>query len=1018
MKKTLLFFTMLMVSIVLAYAQSRQVTGKITGDDGAGVPFATLQIKGTTRGTTADENGAFQLSVANGAVLVVRAVGFETKEFPVGSESSLSIALVSSNKTLDEVVVTALGLKRSSSQLGYSVAKVDNTNLNNAKVTNITTGLQAKVSGLQINLINNGVNPQTRVVLRGNRSLTGNNQAMVVVDGVPVPQSVLAALNPNDVEDVSVLKGANAAALYGSEGVNGVLIITTKRGKEGKTNVNFSHTTSLETVAYMPDMQYEFGGGYDLETYVPYENTSWGPKFDGSIVDVGPELVDGSQYQLKYSPLKDEKRNFFDKGLTIQNDVSVSGGDEKGTFFASLQDVKVTGIVPDDEYRRTGARFNATRKYGILTTAFNVGYTTAKQDYTLSDVYVNLLNIPQNIPITQLKDWKNNKFASPDGYFSAYYMSPYWGIANHRQITRTDVFSGNVEFNLKPTSWFDVLYRVGMYNETSNFKSWRGKLAYTDAYERPANESGNVKDGATQTRRINSDLILNFSKTFGDFNTRLLLGNNIRDNRTNDLNTEGTAIVSPELYNISNRLGEAIVNQSNTNHRQIAAYAELSAGYKNFLFVTLTGRNEWISLLSKANRSYFYPGASASFVFTEGISALKGNNTLSYGKVIFSANKTANVSLSPYQLKTTFDLGSGFPFGSLPGFSVGDRFAQEALEPEFVNSIEAGLQLGFFRDRLNVEATYFDSKADGTIVPMSTSWSTGYSSAWINAGSLQNRGIELDIKGTPINTPNIRWEIGFNYTYLDNKVTSLYQGLNEIPLGGYENAAYVYAMRDQQYPALKVTANRRDEQGRIIVSRTTGNPLQDPVLKNVGQTNPRTRIGAYTTFRFKEFTISGNIDYRAGNVFYNRLMNMMDFTGLSAHSAAYDREPFVVPNSVYDDGTGKLVPNTTVKTQYGGFDYWYSRYRNINENYVSDAKFLKLRELSVGYELPKGVLSKQNFVKRATVSLVGRNLFTWLAKDNENIDPEFNFTEGNAVGVSAFQTPPTKFYGANLSVTF
>lgn len=1018
MKKALLLFTMLVVSIGLVYAQSRQVTGKITGDDGSAVPFATVQIKGTTKGTTADENGAFKLAITDGATLIVRAVGYEQKELLVGSESTVSIVLVASSKTLDEVVVTALGLKRSSSQLGYSVAKVDNANLTNAKVTNVTTGLQGKVSGLQVNLVNNGVNPQTRVVLRGNRSLTGNNQALVVLDGVPVPQSVLSALNPNDVEDMTVLKGANAAALYGSEGVNGALIITTKRGKEGRMSVTYSNTTSLEKVMYLPDMQYEFGAGYDLNTYVAYENTSWGPKFNGQMIETGPELEDGSQYMTKHSPLRNEKKDFFNTGLTMQNDVNVSGGDDKSTFFVSLQDVKVSGIVPDDEYRRTGGRFNASRKYGILTAGFNLGYSTSTQDYTLSDVYNNLLNIPQNIPITELSDWKNNKYAAPNGYFSGYYINPYWGIANNRQVTRNDVLSGNAEFALKPTSWFDVLYRVGVYNETSNYKNWYAKVAYTKAYDRPSDNAGNVKDGAAQSKRINSDLILSFNKNFGDISSKLLVGGNIRDNRYKEITNQATAIVVPELYNVANRLGEAVVYEQNTNSRQVAGYAELDLGYKNYLYLTVTARNEWVSLLSKENRSYFYPGASLSYVFSEGVPAIKNSNVISYGKLIVSANKTGNVNLSPYQLKTPFEVGSGFPFGSLPGFTYGDRYANPDLEPEFVNSWEVGTQIGFFRDRLSLEASYFQSKVDGTIVPISTSIATGFSSAYINAGVVTNKGIELDLKGSPVKTADFSLELGVNYTYLDNKVVSLYQGLDEIPLGGYENSAYVYAVKDQQYPALKVTGYARDDQGRIIVSKTTGYAQKTTALKNVGQTNPRTRIGFNLTAKYKGIFLNGLLDYRAGNVFYNRLNNLLDFTGLSAHSAAYGREPYVIPNSVYDDGSGKYVVNTDVKTADGGFDYWYGQYRNIQENYVSDARFLKLRELTVGYELPKSLLSKQNIVKAASISLVGRNLFTWLPKENEGIDPEMNFTDGNAVGISALQTPQTRIFGANLTVTF
>ncbi|RZK63592.1 MAG: SusC/RagA family TonB-linked outer membrane protein, partial [Pedobacter sp.] len=336
----------------------RTITGTVTSaDDKLPIPGVSVRIKGANTGTSTDATGKFTLNVGAGTVLEFTSIGYTKQSRTVGTANTINVVLVSDAQSLNEVVITtSLGIRRSAASTGYSSQTLDNKSLTEGKVTNLVTGLASKVAGLQINLNNNGVNPTTRVILRGNRSLTGNNEALIVVDGVPVPKDVLAALNPNDVEDVTVLKGANAASLYGSEGVNGVLIVTTKKGKNGNNQVNFSSTTSLETVAYMPKMQESFGNGYDLNTYVPYENTSWGPKYDGSIVTVGPTLANGAEWKLPYSAIENEKMNFWDTGRTFQNDLSFSGGDDKSTYFFSVQDVKIKGIIPKDENRRTSAR--------------------------------------------------------------------------------------------------------------------------------------------------------------------------------------------------------------------------------------------------------------------------------------------------------------------------------------------------------------------------------------------------------------------------------------------------------------------------------------------------------------------------------------------------------------------------------------------------------------------------------------------------------------------------------------
>ncbi|WP_421945534.1 SusC/RagA family TonB-linked outer membrane protein [Pedobacter sp.] len=1022
MKKLLQSLFILMFVAVTAMAQDRTITGTVTSaDDKLPIPGVSVRIKGANTGTSTDATGKFTLNVGAGTVLEFTSIGYTKQSRTVGTSNTINIVLVADAQSLNEVVITtSLGIRRSAATTGYSSQTLDNKSLTEGKVTNLVTGLASKVAGLQINLNNNGVNPSTRVILRGNRSLTGNNEALIVVDGVPVPKDVLAALNPNDVEDVTVLKGANAASLYGSEGVNGVLIVTTKKGKSGNNQVNFSSTTSLETVAYMPKMQESFGNGYDLNTYVPFENTSWGPKYDGSIVTVGPTLANGAEWKLPYSAIENEKMNFWDTGRTFQNDLSFSGGDDKSTYFFSVQDVKIKGIIPKDENRRTSARMNASRTFGKLTASFTANYAVANPKITASNVYNNLLNIPQNVPITQLKDWENNQFATPNGYFSGYYVNPYWEIDNNRKNTRTETFNGTGELKYEFAKWLSATYRLGVFNTNSNFKQYYQKVAYTTAYDRPTNASGNVTDRADNFRRLNSDIILQANHSVGDFKFSLLAGNNVRNDFTKYTSETANALVIPGLYNVSNRVGEATVESKYTQRRQVAVFGELNVDYKDYLHLAVTGRNEWISVLNATNRSYFYPAAALSFVFSNAFPSIKENSPLSFGKAYVSANKTANVNLGAYNLETAFNISAGFPYGNLPGFSVGNTFANPDLQPEFVKSYEGGIQLGFFNDRINFEGTYAYSDSKGQIIPISTSFSTGYSNAFVNAGRVTNKTIELSLRAIAVRSTNWTWNVGINYSHFNNKVLDLYQGVNEIPLGGYANSAYVYAVKGEAYPVIKTTSYLRDPQGRIVVDGTTGYPKNAGALLNQGQTNAPTNLGFNTSVRYKNFTLAGQIDYRTGNVFYNILGNLNDFTGLSYTSAQYDRLPFVVPNSSIESpaGSGNFIPNTSVKTLDGGFDYWYGQYRNIQENYVNDATFVKLRELSLTYNLPASWLSKQKVVKRASIGLVGRNLLTWLPKENIFTDPEFSFTDGNSTGISDYIAPPTRIYGFNLNVTF
>ncbi|WP_276480405.1 SusC/RagA family TonB-linked outer membrane protein [Paraflavitalea pollutisoli] len=1009
MYKIYLSMLFCMASSLWVSAQERTITGLVkdaTGD--AFLQGASVGIKNKKQTALTQTDGRFAIAAATGDVLIVSFVGYLTLE--VKAADNLVILLKPTGEQLSEVIVTgALGIKRSARELGTASQNIRTQELNQARPVNPILGLASKVSGLRINMFDSKVDPDVQVNLRGIRSHNGNNAPLYVVDGVPVPD--INRINPNDIESINVLKGANAAAVYGSDGVNGALMITTKKGRNGRQVINYTNTTLFESVMRLPDQQNEYGMGLN-GVYNPTQYQSWGPTYDGSMKNVGGALPDGSQWQLPYEGIKDGRKDFFDVGMTTQNDISLSGGDERSTFFLSAQDVYTKGIVPGDKNRRTGARFNGTRKFGKLQAAYNINYVLNKNDITPSEPWSTVYRLPSNIPYGAVEDWQNNLYANPNYWFSTNQPNPYFNAANQRTETKQQTLNANVELSYRFAPWLNAIYRVGLYNRNAQSRATVGKFTYTTAGR--TNIAGSVNDGSNDFRRLNSDLILNFEKTFGKFSTRLLVGNNIRTDETKAVNLSASALVVPDLFNPGNRTGELGGSSSITRYRQVAAYGEFTAGYDNFLFVTLTGRNEWVSVLNPDNQSYFYPGVSTSFIFTDAIKALKESKSISYGKVYASYNRTGNVGgLSPYALQNTYSQTNGFPFGNQPGYTLGTTYPNANLKPEFVTSFEIGTQLAFFNNRLNVEAAYVHSNSSDGIIQTTVPGSTGYAEAWANAFKVSNRVIELNVNGDVISKRNLRWNIGITATNLVSEVKEIYGELDRLFIFRQN-----YLVKGQPYNLYLFTDYRRDPQGRVIVDKTTGNPVATTELYNGGTGTPPWQLGFHTAFDFKGFHVGAQFDWRMGAIMYSEAANRMISDGTSPLTTQYDRQSFVIPNSVIETTDGKFEPNTTVKTN-GDRNYWANFVGPVQSNYAVSADFFKLRELNIGYSIPARWLSGQQIVKNATVGLIGRNLFSIWNKANIYNDPEFIYQGGNGEGYLSWRhLPPTRMVGFNVQVGF
>ncbi|GAO43387.1 SusC/RagA family TonB-linked outer membrane protein [Flavihumibacter petaseus] len=1058
MRKILCLLLVLLSTIT--YGQKKTITGKVTDEKGDAVPFASIKVKGTRSGISADENGNFKISVAGTETLQISSSGFTQKEVSAaGLNDGFTVTLAPSGNELTAVVVTtALGIKRQSKELGYAATSLSNKTLTQGKSVNVQQALNGKVSGVSIATVNSGVFENSKINIRGIRSLTGNNQPMLVVDGAPTPLSFLSSIPPDDVQDLTVLKSSASAAIYGPDAVNGVIVVTTKKGASKKISVTVSSTLQASRVAYFPKMQREFGAGagevvdqYGNYGYVPYENQQYGPRFDGSMQPIGKELEDGD---IQMGPYNDgrykDKVKFWNTGLTWQNSISLAGED----YYVSIQDAKVKGLMPDDENRRTSFRFNGGKKYGKLSVNYGLNYVLQNYDVvnetglsTLfpssynGSIFFLVMQTPSNVPLTEYEDWKNSKYAQYSNYYNEFAVNPYWVIGNIRQKGTQHDLIGNLDVGYQIMPWLRANARVSTNLTFLDFKNTTAPVVVSDFAHatRSANQytsqAGNMLTGNSNTSRINLDYWLNGETSIiKDLGVKYLVGGMVRQTKTNDVSVGGNNLVVPYLYNVSVRSGDANVplypNNASTEYRQLSVYGSVGFSWRDWAFLELTGRNDWDSRLLAENRSFFYPGANAAVVLTDAIPALKNGNLLSYAKARASISKSGNVNLNVYSLSATYSQPLGFPFGDNAGFTANQTIPSPDLKPEFIVTKEIGIELGFLKNRINFEATYFHQNSDNQILQVSQSSTTGYTIGLANAASFKNYGIEMDLGLTPlVNVGRGKIDLRINATYNDNKVTST---LGNIPVviggnnGFIQNStssptANNIAVVGKPAFAFQLTDYMRDSLGRVIVDANTGYPSIAPELVVKGRSLPLWVIGITPSFTLGNFSVSMTWDYKAGHYFYAGMGSDMDFAGISERSAKYGRQRFVFPNSVYYDGS-KYVENTNIQVQDGNYGFWTGASTNsqIATNYFASAAAWRLRELNISYNLPFKWIGPTQVIKRFTVSAIGKNLLLIVPESNQWGDPEFNYSAtNNTFGISSsFQSPAARFFGGGISLTF
>jgi TonB-linked SusC/RagA family outer membrane protein len=1068
-----------MLCITQVFAQNRTVTGTVTAkDDGLPIPGVSVKIKGTNTGVVTGTNGKFTISAPANGVLVFSSIGFTTAQVKV-TGSVLNVVLETQSTAIGEVVVTgALGIKHQKAELGYASQTVTPTELTESNVTNVAQGLTAKVAGLGIYTLSNGIDPQITVNLRGNRSLEGNNTALIVLDGVPIPGGSLSAINPSDIADVTVLKGAGAAALYGSQASNGAILISTKRGTtSGKPVIVYENAFQAEEVAFWPKLQNGFGtyGGEPnyldpltgFSEFVPYENQLYGPPFDGSTVQVGAPLdsANGKKIYAKYSALPTNPiQQFFQTGYTEQNTISYQQGDAKNSFYMSAQNVYKTDIVQGDNAIKDAFSVRGHRTYGIFSLDYSAGYTKQNVSTYLAnnndmgvpgsfvtnaganDLYSSVLQWPAYLPIKNYSN-SNSDIGNASNFYDAYAINPYWILQHTRDNYERDIVLSQIKLQLDPTKWLTASYQV-----SNNFGIYQERITKDEVDFTPYGLSdywsaGNVPSGFTGTgkslgsvydryqfgdgtsndgvggdgyNRIEGDAVLNFHHTFfKDFRTNLIVGNTIFQNYLKDQSTGSDQLAIPGLYNINYIGGLVQANEYEAKIRQIAFFGDLDISYKGWATLEATFRNEQDSRLSKAERSFNYPSVKLAFVPTEAIAGLKDNKILSYWQIRGEVSQVGNINVGPYTINNTFVVAPGFPYGSLFGVNQNGVNFSSSLKPELTKEIEFGTEVGLFDSRVDISYSWYRQDDRNQTLPINISAATGYTQSLVNIGETQSTGQEISATGQILTQAqnHVGFSMQVNFSQNEGKVISLIPGTSKLSLGNNQ-----YAEVGKPFPLLEGTDFVRDPQGHVVVDPSTGYPTRNnSALTVFGRTTPEYDISISPTVSYKFISLTALFEYRGGYVVDNGLGGDMVFAGSSALTTEAGRQVFVYPNSVIQTGPNTYAPNTNINVVNGNYGFWQSSaYSGTMSPFVTSGAFWKLREVDLAFKLDK-FFKNSKYIKGATFALTGRNLLMWLPKSNIWTDPEFADVgaTSNVRGVNdANELPGTRIFGADLKLTF
>ena len=1017
-------------SSFLSVQQTIDITGVVKDDVGEPVIGANILVKGTNNGVITDMEGRFSLKIPQAnALLVVSYIGYISQEIQVGDKRSLTIILHPATEDLGEVVVTALGIKRETKALGYSVQEVKGGSLTEARESNVLNSLSGKLAGVQISRSGNGEGGSSRIIIRGNNSIAGNNEPLVGVDGVPVNNfnsgtsgidqwggsdggNGLSDINPDDIESISVLKGAAAAALYGARAGNGVLMITTKKGSKVKgLGITWNSNVMMENPLVKPKMQNLYGQGTN-GTFDANSNYSWGAKMEGQM------LKDWTGQERPYSAYDNDITDFLGTGVTTTNTLEANAVNEKISFRGTLSYQRMDGVIPtnyQDKYMMNlRTTVNLSKKLSLdakINYVKQRGWNRPQLTGSPENIMANYLMMPRNVHYSDMAGGVNE-----DGVVKRwttdeanYVLNPYYTTGFNKNNNQRDRFIGFLALQYTPTSWLTIKLRHGedMYWEKGDWRHASGT-----PYGK-YNGKGDYGLNTSDFRERNTDALITATKDNwwdSGFSGSLSVGGNLMFQQNNSYAMSTGLLAIPDFFAISN--GETptpshYISKKSVN--SLYGFAQLS--YKNWIFLDVTARNDWSSTLPYKNRSFFYPSVGLGWVVSDMLRSYEVNvpEWLSLAKLRASYAEVGN-DTDPYRLLTTYGIYT--VIDDIKGASTASTIPLADLKPELIKSTEAGFDIRFFNNRLGLDLTWYKKNATNQILALPISSTTGKSSRMINAGNIQNTGIEIVLNGTPVRTKDFEWNVSVNYSKNTNKIKELHPDSRRFILASTDFVNIV-ATEGSTYGDLYGRAYQRDEQGRKIIDENGLPLLESDMNTQIGNYMPKWTGSMINSFTYKNLSFSFMLDMRyGGDIFVNSLARGSQY-GTTELSLQGRDEWYAGTGGIVVDGVTADGKQNTVAANPQA--YW-DRVSRAGEEFVYDGTNLRLRELTVGYMFPNKILAKTPFTN-LKLSFVGRNL--WLIKNNiPGYDPESSYSTGNGQGIEYASLPSMRSFGFNLNVSF
>jgi TonB-linked SusC/RagA family outer membrane protein len=1049
--------TLLLAFVVqISFAQEKTVSGTVSDSSGS-LPGVSVVIKGTSKGTQTDFDGQYSIQANEGDVLSFSYVGFKTNEQKISNSNTINVVLEEDADLLDEIVVTSLGIKKEARAVGYAVQKVSSETISKSNATDALSALTGQAAGVKITNSSGSAGAGSRIVIRGQTSLNGNNQALIIVDGVRINNSQFNTegrtsgvagsnrgmdINPADIESINVLKGAGAAALYGVEGGNGVVVITTKKGKSGKIKINLRSSTTFANASAKPQLQNTFvqGSGGVWQGPETGSSGSWGPDkenlyWDGSSYEHdnnGRLVVGNTSGSLKKFQAYDVY-DIFKTGITFENSVSVSGGGENTTFRMSYGDTKEGGIIPRNSFNRKTLNFSGTAKVNEkLDVSLSATYTKSdsyriQQGSNTSGIMLGLLRTPISFD-------NSNGFSNPTSEVGAYefedgsqrnyrggggYDNPYWVINNAPYTDEVNRFTSSVGINYKIADWVSFNANIGIdtYADSRN--------QFFDIGSR-TNTAGAIFLDNYNYRH--TDSYFNFTGNVDlseDFNFGYVLGTNIYSEKYTRTYTQGDDLGIKGFNNITNA-ATVSADYGAFSEKNIGFYTQLDLSYKRMLYLTVTGRQDYLSTLEDSanfkldNLSLFYPSANLGFVFSE---LIENKGFLNFAKLRLSWAQVGAGAPSPYATSTAYETaavsdgwanGITFPFNGSAGFQINDELGNSDLKPSKVTSEEIGLDLRMFENRLSLDMAYYHRLATDQILSVPIANSTGYNSSFLNSGELETTGFELTMNAKIVNQEDFKWNLGVNFDKSETIVNTLAEGVESQYLGGF----VVYNIPGERYGQIYGGAFLKDSNGNTVIdddptSSNYGLQIADPNLQVIGDPTPDFTVGFNNTFTYKNLSLNFLLEWKEGGEMWNGTDWALSYFGRSQLTANRG-EQVVIEGVKQSDGSANDILATI--DQYYYQSSGLSGFGSVDEAFIQDTSWLRLRTLNLSYDFTSTFNSKM--FDSLVVTFTGNNL--WLQTPYKGVDPETSLTGSgsNAQGTDYFNNPGTKSFGFGINVTF